>query len=126
MSEMRGRYPGGPSRRTDPDDATPRRGKVHLATVEELEARAAEGSQARKGQSKRRRILVGVVVSVALALALGGYLGFSSHRTGEELASEMEGAQEQVEKSDMDRQMDRLIDEMWKTEALEKGPGGRR
>ena len=126
MSRMRGRYPGGPSRRTDPETPPPQRGKVHLSTVEEIEARAAAASQKRRQQTRRRQIFVGLLLSLAVALILGGYLGFSSHRTGEELASEMEGAQEQVEKSDMDRQMDRLIDEMWKTEALEKGPGGRR
>jgi hypothetical protein len=94
--------------------------------VEEIEARAARDSQAQREHRRRRRLIFGVFVSVVLALALGGYLGLSSHRTGEEMAREMEGAQEEAGKSDIDRQMDRLIDEMWKSEALEKGPGGRR
>ena len=74
MSQIRGRYPGGPSRRTDPDAVPLQRGKVHLATVEEIEARAAAKSQQRRQNTRRRQI-------------------------------------------------DRLIDEMWKSEALEKKPG---
>ena len=122
MSRMRGRYPGGPSRRTDPETPPPQRGKVHLSTVEEIEARAAAGSQKRRQQTRRRQIFVGLLLSLAVALILGGYLGFSSHRTDAELAQEMEGVRDQG-KSDLDRQVDRLIDEMWKSEALEKKPG---
>lgn len=122
MSQIRGRYPGGPSRRTDPDAAPPQRGKVHLATVEEIEARAAAKSQQRRQNTRRRQIYVALLLSLAIALILGGYLGFSSHRTDAELAQEMEGVRDQG-KSDLDRQVDRLIDEMWKSEALEKKPG---
>jgi len=125
MSGLRGRYPGGPSRRADPDDDTPHRGKVHLASVAEIEAKAAAGALHRRGQSRKKRLYIGLTVSVALALALGGYIGFSSHRTADELVQEMEGAATKAGKSDLDRQMDRMIDEMWKSEALEKGPGGR-
>ena len=124
MSEMRGRYPGGPSRRTDSDEPPPGRGRVHLSTVEEIESRAAAGSQQRKGKTRRRRLFIGLFLSLAAALALGGYLGFSSHRTAAELVQEMEGPGGEG-KSDLDAQVDRLIDEMWKSEALEKGPGGR-
>ena len=125
MSELRGRYPGGPSRRTDSEDATPQRGKVHLSTVEEIEARASAGAQHWIGQSRKRRIFLGLSISVAAALALGGYLGFSSHRSAAELIQEMEEKTADSGRTDMVRQVDRLIDEMWKSEALEKGPGGR-
>ena len=125
MSELRGRYPGGPSRRNTSDDNAPRRGKVHLASVEEIEAQAAAGAMQRKVTSRRKRIFIGLSISVAIALVLGGYIGFSSHRTADELIQEMNGTSAQAGKSDMDRQMDRMIDEMWKSEALEKGPGGR-
>lgn len=121
MSTIRGRYPGGPSRQRDPEDDTPRKGKVRLSSVEEIEGRAAAGSQARRTQARRKRLLVGLFLSLSAALALGGYLGFSSHRSASEIANEMEG-QTEVGKSDLDRQMDRMIDEMWKSEALEKKP----
>ena len=93
--------------------------------MEEIETRAAAGLQRRKGQSRKKRVFIGLSISVAAALALGGYLGLSSHRSASELIQEMEGTAADAEKTDMDRQVDRLIDEMWKSEALEKGPGGR-
>jgi type VI protein secretion system component VasK len=105
----------------DEESSAPRR-KVKLDSVEEIEARAAKGSQARKEQRRRKRLAIGVVVSVAVAGSVGVWLGFQSHRTDEEIAQEMRG-QARGQEFDLNKQADRLISEMWKTEALEKIPG---
>ncbi len=119
MSELHGRYPGGPSRKPDPNQ--PARRKANLSSVEAFEARAAASTREHTRRARRKRLYMGISISVLLAVALGGYLGFSSHRSHEELAREMEGVRSQG-KTELDRQMDRLIDEMWKSEALEKTP----
>ena len=119
MSQLRGRYPGGPSRRNvDEESSAPRR-KVKLDSVEEIEARAARGSVARKEQRRRKRLAIGVFVSVAVAGGVGIWLGFQSHRSDEEIAQELRG-QARGQEFDLNKQADRLISEMWKTEALEK------
>jgi hypothetical protein len=75
-----------------------------------------------KQRARHKRLAVGFFFSLIVAVAVGGYIGISSHRTEEEVAREMEG-EAGPGKADMEKQMDRLIDEMWKSEALEKGPG---
>ena len=63
----------------------------------------------------------GLVFSILLSGMVGAYLGFSSHRTDAELAAEMAQKAEGPE-MDVQKQADRLINEMWKSEALEKTP----
>jgi hypothetical protein len=118
---MRGRYPGGPSRggHVDPDVAPT--GKVRLASVSEIEAQAAAGSRHRKRKARKRRLIKGLVVSLIVSGTLGAYLGYSSHRTDAELAEELSGNRDAPE-MDLEKQADRLINEMWKSEALEKPP----
>ena len=124
MSGMRGRFPGGPSRRgVDDPDAAPRE-KVRLSTVEEIESRAATGSEERRKRSRRKRVRVGFAFAVAAAAGVGLWIGFSSHRSAEDIAQEMSQRERQAD-FDLNKQADRLISEMWKTEALEKIPGSR-
>ena len=126
MSELRGRYPGGPSRKgVDDGTAAPRR-KVKLDSVEEIEARASAGSQARRQKQRRKRVAMGVIFSISLAGAVGVWIGFQSHRSEEEIAQELRGQVRGGQEFDLNKQADRLINEMWKTEALEKLPGGGR
>lgn len=124
MSEMRGRYPGGPSRRQPGEEDGPSGPRPKLATVEEIEARAATGSRVHRHRMRRRRILLGFFLSLILAGAFGIWLGFQSHRTDEELAREMSERASGTE-FELDKQADRLINEMWKAEALEKLPRNR-
>lgn len=121
MSELRGRYPGGPSRKgVDDPDYSPRR-NVRLATVSEIEGRAVAGSEHRKKKARKKRLVRGLVFSVLLSGAVGAYLGFSSHRTDAEVAEELTQERD-APGTDLEKQADRLINEMWKSEALEKPP----
>lgn len=52
---------------------------------------------------------------------MGLWVGLESHRTDEELVQEMEGESESPG-FDLEKQTDRIIDEIWKTEALERIP----
>jgi hypothetical protein len=105
----------------DSESSAPRR-KVKLDTVEKIEARAAAISQARTRKARKKRVTIGIVFSVVVAGSIGIWLGFSSHRSGEELAQEIRGTARGLE-FDLNKQADRLISEVWKTEALEKIPG---
>ncbi len=102
---------------------SPRR-KVRLDSVETIEARAAAGAQARRRKQRKRRLALGIVFSIAVAAAIGGWLGLQSHRTDQEIAEGIRGQARGVE-FDLNKQADRLINEIWKTEALEKLPGPR-
>ena len=121
MKKIPGRYPGGPSREGE-GEAEPARGKSSsLPTVEELEGRASQGSQRRKASRRRKRVIVALVVSLAVAGGAGLWIGLESHRTEEELVQEME-AEVEDPVFDLEKQTDRIIDEIWKTEALERIP----
>lgn len=121
MEQMQGRYPGGPSRRDPEDSETSRREDVHLTSVEEFESRLVRGSQRHRARKRKKRLALGVLFSLIVAAVVGGYIGFSTHRTDTELAREMD-EQNRLSKGDLEQQMNRLIDEMWKSEALEKVP----
>lgn len=121
MTDLRGRYPGGPTRRGTDDPNFSPRGKVHLSTVSEIENRSTAWSEDHKQRARRKRLVKGLVLSVIVSGAIGAYLGFSSHRTDAELAGEMAQRTTGPE-GDLQKQADRLINEMWKSEALEKSP----
>lgn len=122
MTPMPGRYPGGPTRAGSESREAEEPRKVRLATVQEFETRVTSSSMKMKKKARHRRLVVGFFFSLIVAVVVGSYIGISSHRTEEEVAREMEG-EAPPSKADMEKQMDRLIDEMWKSEALEKGPG---
>lgn len=121
MEPMRGRYPGGPSRRDPGDSETSRRGNVRLTSVEEFESHLLRGSQRHRARKRQKRLALGILLWLMVAVAVGGYIGFSTHRTDAELAGEMD-QQNRLSKGELEQQMNRLIDEMWKSEALEKAP----
>jgi hypothetical protein len=104
----------------DPDGVQ-RSEKIRLATVSEIEGRWARGSQRFRRKARRKRVIWGLVLSVLISGTVGVYLGYSSHRTDAELADELRQARTPVP-SDLESQADRLINEMWKSEALEKTP----
>ncbi len=121
MGGLHGRYPGGPSRRNVDGPAESPREKPRLATVSEIEGRLARGTRRHKRKARRKRLVWGLVFSLVVSGSVGAYLGFASHRTDSELAEEMRQSRAPV-KADLETQADRLINEMWKSEALERPP----
>ncbi len=118
---LRGRYPGGPSRRPPEGEAGPKEERPRLPSVGEQETLASEGAQSRKARRRRKRATLAVLGAVLLAGMLGIWMGLRSHRTEEELARELQ--EERTTRGfDLEKQADRLINEIWKTEALEKIP----
>lgn len=121
MNAMRGRYPGGPSRRDGADGESSGPERVHLASVEEMETRSSRASRKIRAKRRRKRLVLGFILSAAGAALAGGYVGLSTHRTSAELAQELD-QKHRPARDDLEQQMNRLIDEMWKSEALEKRP----
>lgn len=116
---MRGSYPGGPSKR-EADDAESRRatGRTRLTRAEEMEARAHEGRRARIRRRRRKRLIVGFAVAIVVAGAAGFWMGLQSHRTAEEIAAEQE--RRQREQFDFGAESDRLLQQLWLMEDLER------
>ena len=111
--------PRGPSRRRVDGPAESPREKPKLATVSEIEGRLARGTRRHKRRARRTRLVWGLVLSLVVSCSVGAYLGFASHRADSELAEELRQTRAPV-KADLESQADRLINEMWKSEALEK------
>ncbi len=62
--------------------------------------------------------MIGLVASLIIAAGVGTYLGLQSKKTAEELAQqEMEESE-----SDTNKELDRLLNELWKMEDLERAP----
>lgn len=125
MKEISGRYPGGPSRKYPPEKEGRPREKVHLPSVSEIESRVSAGKLRRNAEARRKRVAKGVVVFMAVAGVIGLWLGFESHRTEEEIAQREREEATPAPVLDLNMQADRLINEIWKTEALEKIPNRR-
>lgn len=118
MGQISGRYPGGPTRDRPQVDKKAAKGLDDLATVEEIEARRERDTTRIRVRRRRRRMVFGVVVCVVVAGGAGIWIGLRSHRTAEEIAAERR--QQAAEEFDLRRTSDRLINELWKMEDLER------
>ncbi len=108
-------YPGGPT--VSGADST--KSTRQLKSGEDVEAYrelfAWRGRRSRRG----RRLRVGVAAAVLIATLGGVYLGLATHRSAEQLADAVrsEGASPHLT-----QEADRLMNELWKMEDMERHP----
>ncbi len=112
-----GSYPGGPSRKEEGRAGDGGR-RPDLTRAEDIEARAQDGHRARVRKRRRKRVAVGFVVAVVVAAAAGFWMGVESHRTADEIAAEEE--QRQRSGFDFGAESDRLLQQLWLMEDLER------
>lgn len=117
MSGISGGYPGGPPRH-DPEGQTADSDGPELRDGESVEASVADHAVRRKKKLRNRRLVIGLVTSIITAAGVGAYLGLQSRTTAEELAQET--MEEEENELDPDKELDRLINELWKMEDLER------
>ncbi len=117
MRRISGSYPGGPSRDRSEVDKRADKRLDDLASVEQIETRRGVGIVRARGKQRRRRLILGLVVSILVAGSGGVWMGLRSHRTAEELAAEQREAEAEF---NLRRESDRLINELWKMEDLER------
>ena len=118
MRRISGSYPGGPSRDRSEVDKRADKRLNDLASVEQIETRRGTDEVRTRGRRRRKRLIIGLVVSILVAGSGGVFIGLQSHRTAEELAAEQR-AQAEAE-FNLRRESDRLINELWKMEDLER------
>lgn len=114
-------FPGGPGRAEGSEGRGPRRASIELPTVDEMEERKRKGARRRDVKLRKRRLALGFTGVLLLAALVGGIVGIHSHRSAEALTRELQ-EKAPLPAPEVERQVDRLIDEIWKTEALEKLP----
>ena len=117
MSGITGGYPGGPPRH-DPERGTADSDGPELRGGESVEASMADHAVRRKKKRRERRLVIGLVASLIVAAGVGTYLGLQSKKTAEELAQ----LEREKSESDDDKDLDRLLNELWKMEDLERAP----
>lgn len=115
MSErIRGSYPGGPAR--DGSGGTDRP-PVRVRRVRDFEDARALRSLASSRRDRRRRVVAGLALLLAVAFGVGTSLGRSSHETQATLtARETESRQRDV---DISREVNRTLLQLWKMEDVE-------
>lgn len=121
MAKIAGRYPGGPRR--EPLVAPEDRPTPRLSTVAQIEERKARGAVRHVRKRRRKRVLVGLAGVVFAALVLGGWVGWKSHKSSEDITAEME--MDAVDGFDLENERDRILRELWKMEELERLPQSR-
>lgn len=116
---IRRSYPASPSKSGPDAEPDPARKRPHLRRAEEIEARAQDRRRTRVTERRRRRIIIGFVVALAVAGGAGFWLGLQSHRTAAEIAAEEEAAREE-RGFDLAAESDRIMRELWLMEDLER------
>lgn len=113
-----GGYPGGPRRHAEKEEAGEPRG-FEIRDGESFEASAMTRALGRSKRHRRRRLMIGLLTSILLASAVGAYIGLRGNRRGAE-----ELAQEQIldGRTVLEQEVNRLINELWKMENLERAP----
>ncbi len=121
MDQFSGAYPGGPTRREPLGQAESKEALPAIRCGEDNEWRAGLRGQEGRLKSRRVRAVLGVGTTLLISAAAGIYWGFSAARASDELA---ENARVMVDRPDVDvsREMDRLIDELWKMDELDRAP----
>lgn len=116
MSErISGSFPGGPGKRDRlPARSTPPR----LERVESLENRLAIRADRMRGAARRRRLLVGLSVALAVAGLVGYLLGLQSHTTAADIMADQQAAQS-VDRSELSTEVNRTLLELWRMEDVE-------
>ena len=125
MSEMRGSWPGGPSRKSTGSEVGERRapGAAHLERAEDIEARVTAAHQGAQRSRRRKRVLAGLAVAVAVAGGIGLYLGYRAHLNAEAITAGRNAAGQQPANFDPSLQTNRVLDELWKMEIKQRQPG---
>lgn len=118
MSEIEGRYPGGP-RRSREEEISGRRRSRALRKAEETEARIAHSQRRRAQRRRRRRVILGFVLAFLAAGGIGFWLGLQTHRTPQEIAREEEGS-ESSDGIDLTRERNAILQQLWLMEDLER------
>ena len=119
MSKIQGMFPGGPRRQDESPDEGDRTG-ADLRSGEDVDADATASSIGRRARRKRRSILIGVLVTIVIAGATGGYIGYQAIVTAEELAAqERAKANASGKVSELERIKDDAMRELWEMEAAE-------
>mgnify|MGYP003985502273 FL=1 len=121
--KLRGSFPGGSSKTRPVAERTT---APRLSRVEDLERRSAVRQQGRTRARRKKRFVLGLVVSLIAAGGTGLYFGKRSHVTLEEIRAEQEtvtgGAQGGGGDTDMSflsGEVNRTLLELWKMEDIE-------
>ena len=110
---IRGSFPGGPSRPAAPPT---RSGPPRLKPVADIEEGLARRNVARRHRRRYRRIAGGLGVAMALSAAIGGAVGWKSHRTQAELVAERT---RETQDLDISKEINRTLLNLWKMEDVE-------
>jgi hypothetical protein len=116
-----GSWPGGPKRE---GDARKRTRPPRLRRVEDLEAGFAARLLRFRHRARSRRIVIGLVFSLAVAGGIGWVLGKSTHRTVEEVSAEYATARRRD--LDISAEVNRTLLELWKMEDVQAARNGGR
>ena len=119
VSTISGSYPGGPKKQTLRSKKESER-HATIPGASDLERWARHARVEIQRRKRARRIKVGFACALLAAGGVGGYVGLSTHTTPEQLAEE-ERAKVQ-NSSEFSDQANRLLNELWKMEDLERAP----
>lgn len=119
VSTISGSYPGGPKKPTLRSKKESERHAV-IPGVSDLEQWARRAKVATQRRNRARRIKIGFACALLAAGGLGSYVGLSTHTTPEQLAEE-ERSKVRVP-GELSDQANRLINELWKMEDMERAP----
>jgi type VI protein secretion system component VasK len=111
---IRGSFPGGPKRSVS---APGRKRPPRLQRVADIEAGIARRTVELSSRRRRQRVATGFVVAMALAGGAGGWIGFASHRSAEELTAAHAASRERD--LDISWQVNRTLLQLWKMEDVE-------
>ena len=121
MDQISGAYPGGPTRHEKLGKAELDQPPRAIRSGEDLARRASLRGRDDRLRRRRLRAVAGVSATLLLSAAVGIYWGFTAVRASEDmLKSEVGGVD--GPRAEVSRELDRLIDELWKMEELDRLP----
>ncbi len=122
MDEISGAYPGGPTRRERFGQAESNEARRAIRSGEDNERRAGLRGQDERLRRRKLRAVLGVSATLLLSAAAGIYWGLSSAARASDELMENVGVGINRPEADISREMDRLIDQLWKMEELDRLP----